>query len=298
MPISIVDLLPQSGAPEAPPDSAPLARREVSPESPATAPVEPAIVERVLIHGDLRQLSPAQKVSYYKAVCESMGLNPLTRPFEYIVLNGKETLYAKRDATDQLRNVHHVSVQIIAREVTEDCYVVTARATMPNGRQDESIGAVPIATLKGEVRANAMMKCETKAKRRVTLSICGLGILDETEVESITSGGPRCYIVTAPSAVAMSEVGAGPSVPNGGDSGHSDDDGAAASRATALLPILVPVGYVEWLHDLYACADEGTTKLQAMWTASKKEFRQHLTTTAAKEWEAIKTRAAAVKGAK
>jgi hypothetical protein len=29
------------------------------------------------------------------------------------------------------------------------------------------------------------MKAETKAKRRVTLSICGLGFLDETEVETL-----------------------------------------------------------------------------------------------------------------
>jgi hypothetical protein len=29
------------------------------------------------------------------------------------------------------------------------------------------------------------MKCETKAKRRATLSICGMGILDETEVDDI-----------------------------------------------------------------------------------------------------------------
>lgn len=67
---------------------------------------------------------------------------------------------------------------------------------MPHGRQDESIGAVPIAALKGEALANAMMKCETKAKRRVTLSICGLGMLDETEVESVSSS--QTYHVTAP----------------------------------------------------------------------------------------------------
>jgi CheY-specific phosphatase CheX len=111
-------------------------------------------------------------------------LNPLTKPFEYITLNGKLTLYARRDATDQLRQLHKVSIEIVAREVVEDCYVVTARATTPI-RQDESIGAVNIAGLKGDVRANAMMKAETKAKRRVTLSICGLGMLDETEVDSI-----------------------------------------------------------------------------------------------------------------
>jgi hypothetical protein len=147
--------------------------------------VDAAVVERVLLHGDLRQLTPAQKVSYYKAVCESVGLNPLTQPFQYLTLNGKEVLYARRDATEQLRQIHQVSVQITAREVMEDCYVVTARATLPSGRQDENIGAVPIGGLKGEARANAMMKAETKAKRRVTLAICGLGMLDETEVETI-----------------------------------------------------------------------------------------------------------------
>jgi len=143
-----------------------------------------ASLEQVLIGGDLSKLNAADRVMYYKAVCESVKLNPLTKPFEYITLNGKLTLYARRDATDQLRQLHKVSIEIVAREVVEDCYVVTARATTPI-RQDESIGAVNIAGLKGDVRANAMMKAETKAKRRVTLSICGLGMLDETEVDSI-----------------------------------------------------------------------------------------------------------------
>ena len=35
--------------------------------------------------------------------------------------------------------------------MVEDCYVVTARASFPDGRHDESIGAVPIAGLKGRV---------------------------------------------------------------------------------------------------------------------------------------------------
>lgn len=152
--------------------------------------IDPALIERVVIHGDLRQLNPTQKVSYYKAVCESVGLNPLTQPFQYLVLNGKEILYATRAATEQLRTVHAVSVQIMAREVMEDCYVVTARATLPSGRQDENIGAVPIQGLRGEARANAMMKAETKAKRRVTLAICGLGMLDETEVASFADVTP------------------------------------------------------------------------------------------------------------
>ena len=146
--------------------------------------IDPAVIAQVILHGDLKQLTPAQKVSYFNAVCKSVGLNPLTKPFAYLTLSGKEILYATRDATDQLRKVNGVSVTITAREVVEDTYVVTARATLGD-RHDESIGAVPIGGLRGEPRANAMMKAETKAKRRVTLAICGLGMLDETEVSSL-----------------------------------------------------------------------------------------------------------------
>lgn len=143
-----------------------------------------AIAEKVLIHGDLSKLTAAERLDYYSKVCESVGLNPLTKPFDYITLNGKLTLYAKRDCTDQLRHRDGVSVQIVSRESIDGVFIVTARATVGN-RADESIGAVAIEGLKGDARANAIMKAETKAKRRVTLSICGLGLLDETEVDTV-----------------------------------------------------------------------------------------------------------------
>jgi len=145
-----------------------------------------AAIERVLIGGDLSQLGPEQKVSYYKNVCESLGLNALTQPFGYIRLNGKEVLYAKRECTEQLRTIHKVSLTITSREVMGDVYVVTAQAKTGE-RCDESTGAVTIKGLAGDNLANAYMKAETKAKRRVTLSICGLGLLDETEVASISN---------------------------------------------------------------------------------------------------------------
>jgi hypothetical protein len=150
-------------------------------------PVAAELMEAVLVGGDLSKLDPKQRTDYYLKVCESLGLNPLTRPFEYITLNGKLTLYAKRDATDQLRRTHDVSIEITSREMMADgsVYVVGARARMPGGRTDESTGAVAVKGLAGDALANAMLKCETKAKRRVTLSICGLGFVDETEVETI-----------------------------------------------------------------------------------------------------------------
>lgn len=142
-------------------------------------------VELALIQGDLSKLSVEQRLSYFKSVCESLSLNPLTKPFDFINLNGKLTLYTKRDATDQLRNNRKISITISAREKIEDVYIVTAKAKNPDGREDESTGAVNVSGLKGDALANAMMKAETKAKRRVTLSICGLGLLDESEIETI-----------------------------------------------------------------------------------------------------------------
>lgn len=141
--------------------------------------------EAALVMGDLSKLTTEERMSYYKNVCESVGLNPLTRPFDYLVLNGKTVLYAKRDCTDQLRKIHSVSVQIVSRETIEGILVVTAKAMDKTGRVDESTGAVSIAGLRGDPLANAFMKAETKAKRRVTLSLCGLGMLDETEIETI-----------------------------------------------------------------------------------------------------------------
>jgi len=144
-----------------------------------------AIIEQVLVMGDLSRLSPEQRNQYYKATCDSLGLNPLTRPFEFIVLNGKLQLYARKDCTDQLRKLHGVSIRITGREVMDDLMVVTAEATDKTGRTDSSIGAVSIAGLRGEAKANALMKAETKSRRRVTLALCGLGILDESEIDGI-----------------------------------------------------------------------------------------------------------------
>lgn len=150
-----------------------------------------AVMEGALLGGDLERLQPAQRIDYMLATCKTLGLNPLTKPFEFIRLNGKMVMYARKDATEQLRKLNGISVTIAAREVVDDVYVVTAQARDKHGRTDESIGAVPIKGLQGEAKANALMKAETKAKRRVTLSISGLGMLDESE----TDGVPGAQVV-------------------------------------------------------------------------------------------------------
>lgn len=147
-------------------------------------------LESVITKGDLSRLTPQERVVYYREVCRSVGLNPFTRPFEYISLQGKLTLYARRDAADQLRKINGISIEIVSQKMDADLLVVHVRAKDKTGRTDEDFGAVSVANLKGEARANAMLKAITKAKRRVTLSISGLGTLDESEVADIPEHAP------------------------------------------------------------------------------------------------------------
>ena len=139
------------------------------------------MIENVIAKGDLSKLTADERTQYYVQLCRSMGLNPHTQPFAFLTLNGKLTLYAKRDAADQLRKINGISIEIVERSIDDGLFTVHVRAKDANGRTDEDFGVVPMPdTLKGENRANQILKGITKAKRRVTLSISGLGFLDET----------------------------------------------------------------------------------------------------------------------
>jgi hypothetical protein len=152
-----------------------------------------AIMERVIATGDLAQLTPEERNRYYILSCQSLGLNFLTRPFEYLKLNGKLVLYAKRDAADQLRKINGISLRIKEQRTADGLFLVTIEAQDKDGRVDTDVGAVALGNLQGEARANAILKGITKAKRRVTLSICGLGMLDETEVADIPAGERQAW---------------------------------------------------------------------------------------------------------
>lgn len=143
------------------------------------------IITALVTKGDLSGLNPQQKIAYYNAYCQRLGLDPLAQPFKILSLNGKQVLYCDRSGAQQLNKLHKVSHEIKTRSTDNDLFVVTCRASLPDGRFTDSIGAVNVTGLKGDNLANAMMKSETKAKRRATLDLLGLGILDETETETI-----------------------------------------------------------------------------------------------------------------
>jgi len=153
-------------------------------------PPDLSAIERVIVAGDLSKLSQDERWTYYSGVCRSLGLNPFTTPFQYLSLNGKLVLYATKGATDQLRGMHHISVSKPAIDLADGLCMVSVTASDPSGRQDSDLGITNVEGLKGEAKANAIMRAVTKSKRRVTLSMLGLGMLDESEIDSIPNAHP------------------------------------------------------------------------------------------------------------
>lgn len=79
-----------------------------------------------------------------------------------------------------------------------------------------------------------------------------------------------------------------------------DDDAEAAQgrgQQKQTVVAMPPAGYQDWLDDMTAVVDEGTDRLSAAWKASKAEYRQHLTSTNPKQWDAMKATAAKVREA-
>jgi len=161
-----------------------------------------SVISSIVLNGDISRLTQDEKVSYYRQFCHRLGLDPISQPFKLLRLNGKKLLYCDRSGAQQLNKLHKVSHEIRARETVSGCYIVTAKASTPDGRQTESIGAVHVESLKGDSLCNAMMKAETKAKRRATLDLLGLGILDELEADSLNGAIP----IPVPGESSMSGI--------------------------------------------------------------------------------------------
>lgn len=166
-----------------------------------TAESLPRRMIQILMDGDLSRLSDEERALYYVHECNRMGLDPAARPLEWMRLQGKLTLYAKRVAGDMLAAKHRVTIALVAgpdvREFGETKVLFAhARATMPDGRSVEDVATMPAADL-----ANGIMKVTSKAFRRATLRLCGWGGLDESEVEDLRAE-PHAAVVADVTVVA------------------------------------------------------------------------------------------------
>lgn len=138
--------------------------------------------------GSVAGLNINQKLAYLQMRCDAVGLDHRTAALQYVSINGKEVLYAGKACSDQLINLHNLTVAVADEAIDKELgiYKVRARATRNDGSYVEDLGIVSVGkNLQGDNLVNAMLKAVTKAKRRAVLSCCGLGALDETEIDTI-----------------------------------------------------------------------------------------------------------------
>lgn len=203
-------------------------------------------IEAALATNDLSKLNVNDRIAWYNHRCEIAGLPPAARPFQFITLQGKLTLYATKEASDLLNGKHGISHRILSQETIDGVRVVTITARMGN-RETTDIGAVPVSHLKGNELANALMKAITKAKRRATLSLCGLGdVLDETELETVDDQWP------------CDERGS--QIPPKNDSGHGRGQYASPEQVKEYLDKVnhyLAKRNAQWLDDLSRLSTDG-----------------------------------------
>src|SRR5580692_7259167 len=106
--------------------------------------VSAAALEMAVGMGDFSRLQPADRLRYIAGICQLLRLNALTLPFRIMKLDGRDVLYATADCGAQLRTRDKISVKLTSRSYEHGCVVVTAHGSTPDGRQDESTGAVAL----------------------------------------------------------------------------------------------------------------------------------------------------------
>jgi hypothetical protein len=162
---------------------------------------------------DLSLLEPEQRGAYLYQLHKAMGINPLSRAFDFISVQGpggkmRTILYANRTAADQLAHIHKIESRDLYKGplklgdlIRPDIYVVELQILKPEVGHDglpyfrtiTSVGAVTIGGMQGDklllnqgdALSNAYMKAHTKAWRRGVLQIMGCGFPDESEVDTI-----------------------------------------------------------------------------------------------------------------
>jgi hypothetical protein len=153
------------------------------PENTRGKPLSDEVLSKLLLSGDITGLSEYERVLYYKAVCERVGLDPSTQPFTILNLKKKKAgggyeprtiLYLNAGGAQQLNKLYKVSHSLTDERLSKNLYRVFYRASLPDGRYTDSCGAVAIDGLEGEDLANAVMRAESKSKRRSTLDLLGL----------------------------------------------------------------------------------------------------------------------------
>lgn len=144
-----------------------------------------AFQQAVAANRDTAGLRPEHRGALLNELARALKLNPLTKPVIFLKTGQGESIYVTRQGADQIAARLKLNREVIegpdARKIGNiEVAFCRVRVTAPDGRSETST-----ATLAFSDPAMILMKVETKAKRRATLSIAGLGMLSEEDAEEM-----------------------------------------------------------------------------------------------------------------
>jgi hypothetical protein len=137
--------------------------------------------------GSIHHLDDSMKRALIVKLGNALGLNQYTMPFRiYRDIRGAEFLYATKECCAQLRHLNGISILSLEERIDGDFAICKVSGMNKHGRVSYEIGSVNIAILDGQDKSNGQMWAVTKAKRRLTLDLSGLGVLADVEVKDMT----------------------------------------------------------------------------------------------------------------
>lgn len=193
-----------------PPKKSPVPSPARKPSTPPDLPVVPvgsetapvptveSLTEKLLEKKDFSGLTPPERAVLLLELCRKHALDPLSKPFGFLTVDGRVLLYAFKAASDGISKARGLTV--LSKE-TQDLgggamiYTVWVadqdylKSGGTSGRKRCDVGVVP-AGLQGIALANAHKKAMTQALRRAILGLEAPGFLDESETEDIPGARP------------------------------------------------------------------------------------------------------------
>jgi hypothetical protein len=170
---------------------------------------------------DLDRLSKEELQQYYLDACQFHGVPPELNVLAFTYMDSgdgarRRVLYAKKGATDIIRERLGISVADLRKEIFNGTLTYTCFGKNKDGRFEIAVGASYIDGLTGRALEVAIMVAQTRAIRRMTLQFAGAGLIDETELQADSKTTDVKEALTTPQPVNRPNAAAGKDITDSG----------------------------------------------------------------------------------
>jgi hypothetical protein len=147
-----------------------------------------SLLVNIGLNGSVSHFDKSQKQALLSKLCITLGLNEELQPFRiYQNIRGEEYIYATKECCAQLRHREHINIMEVGEPIfSNNTISVRVKGNNKHGRESWEIGSVGTTeSMTSAEIAHGVMTAVTKAKRRLTLCLSGLGVLADVELEDM-----------------------------------------------------------------------------------------------------------------